>query len=76
MGANDASQMKECAETAEFRRHRAIISRVHLAGAADTSVSYARRSKNAAQFKREIEFDRRRPANSLNKSSTQLWINS
>ena len=30
--------------------------------------------KNAAQFKREIEFDRRRPANSLNKSSTQLWL--
>ena len=30
--------------------------------------------KNAARFKREIEFDRRRPANSLNKSSTQLWI--
>jgi Tripartite tricarboxylate transporter family receptor len=28
--------------------------------------------KNAARFKREIEFDRRRPANSLNKSSTQL----
>ena len=30
--------------------------------------------KNAARFKREIEFDRRRPANSLNKSSTQLWL--
>jgi hypothetical protein len=30
--------------------------------------------KNAAQFKREIEFDRRRPANSFNKSSTQLWL--
>ena len=30
--------------------------------------------KNAERFKREIEFDRRRPANSLNKSSTQLWL--
>jgi hypothetical protein len=30
--------------------------------------------KNAARFKREIEFDRRPPANSLNKSSTQLWL--
>jgi hypothetical protein len=30
--------------------------------------------KNAARFKREIEFDRRRPANSRNKSSTQLRL--
>jgi hypothetical protein len=35
--------------------------------------SSARRSKKAARFKREIAFDRRRPANSLNKSSTQFY---
>jgi len=34
--------------------------------------SSARRSKNAARLKREIEFDRRRPAQIQSTSSTQL----
>jgi hypothetical protein len=38
------------------------------------AASSATRLKNTARVKREIEFDRNERANSINKTSTQLWL--